>query len=260
MKKKVYRSLMELTKSPVQSWGIRKFTTSRVSKPLIRSFANVYKINLDESKNKVTEFDTLQSLFIRELKPGLRQVAEGHETIVSPVDGTLSETGGISEDATFTIKGQTYDVNELVGLEETGKRYLGGRYMLFYLSPTDYHRIHSPVEGEIVKTWALGNHSSPVNPLALSLGDKVLAKNYRLLTEVSTEEDQRVCIVKIGALNVNSIHPRRAMANGTVLKGEEMAYFSFGSSVMLLFEKGMVAEPLLQGKVKYGEAVATITK
>jgi phosphatidylserine decarboxylase len=46
-----------------------------------------------------------------------------------------------------------------------------------------------------------------------------------------------VAVVKVGAMFVNSIETTH---QGTELeKGEEMAYFSFGSTVVLLFEKGI---------------------
>ncbi len=252
---------MELTKNPLQSWGIKTFARSRASKPLVRSFTKVYNINLDESARNLEDFENLQSLFIRKLDPSARTVDPATKSIVSPVDGTLSEVGEIQSDATFTIKGQTYDVSELVGLEKTSARYLGGTYMLFYLSPTDYHRIHSPVNGRIRKTWALGKHSSPVNPLGLALGDRVLAKNYRLLTEMKTKQDKCVCIVKIGALNVNSIHTSTALENEHLDKGEELAYFSFGSSVILLFEKGSIelnSSSRADGKVQHGSPIGKI--
>ncbi|PYZ98727.1 phosphatidylserine decarboxylase [Alteribacter lacisalsi] len=257
MKKQLYRSLMELTKSPVQSWGIRTFARSRASRPLVRSFARVYNINMEEAKERVENFNTLQSLFIRELAPDVRPVCTSTSSIVSPVDGLLAETGQISQNAAFFIKGQMYDVRDLVGLPNTSRRYIGGTYMLFYLSPTDYHRIHSPVEGTVLKTWALGKHSSPVNPMGLALGDRVLAKNYRLLTEVRTPGDKHMCVVKIGALNVNSIHPDNSLKGEEIGKGEEMAYFSFGSSVILLFEEGMIQDPETDVRaVKQGQPIA----
>ncbi|WP_171051722.1 phosphatidylserine decarboxylase [Alteribacter natronophilus] len=259
MKKQLYRSLMELTKSPLQSWGIRTFAQSRASRPLVRSFAKVYNINMEEAKEKVENFDSLQSLFIRELAPGSRTVCTNADSVVSPVDGFLADTGRIDETASFFIKGQPYDVRELVGLKNTSSRYIGGKYMLFYLSPTDYHRIHSPVDGTVLKTWALGRHSSPVNPVGLALGDRVLAKNYRMLTEMKTPEGKHACVIKIGALNVNSIHPHISIKEGKMEKGQEMAYFSFGSSVMLLFEDGMIEEnDPLERPVKQGEPIAQI--
>lgn len=46
-----------------------------------------------------------------------------------------------------------------------------------------------------------------------------------------------MAVVKVGAMFVNSIEMTHG---GTVLeKGEEMAYFTFGSTVVLLFEQGI---------------------
>ena len=51
-------------------------------------------------------------------------------------------------------------------------------------------------------------------------------------------DGEHMALVKVGAMFVNSIellHER-----DTVQKGEEMAYFTFGSTVVLLFEKDMI--------------------
>ena len=106
--------------------------------------------------------------------------------------------------------------------------------MILYLSPSHYHRIHSPVTGKIVNNGHLGVKSYPVNKMGLKYGDRTLAKNYRMITEVKYRI-WHIAIVKVGAMFVNSIE---MIHKGTKLeKGGEMAYFSFGSTVVLLFEK-----------------------
>ena len=111
-----------------------------------------------------------------------------------------------------------------------------GTYMILYLSPSHYHRIHSPVKGTIVKQWSLGSKSYPVNKMGLKYGVRTLAKNYRMITEVNTDYGH-TAIVKVGAMFVNSIETTHT--GSKLEKGEEMAYFSFGSTVVLVFEKGI---------------------
>ncbi|MDV2887664.1 phosphatidylserine decarboxylase, partial [Alkalihalophilus pseudofirmus] len=99
-----------------------------------------------------------------------------------------------------------------------------------------YHRIHSPVDGTVTKQWTLGRKSYPVNKWGIKYGVRTLAKNYRVITEVKTVTGH-VAIVKVGAMFVNSIET--TYKGSELVKGKEMAYFTFGSTVVLLFEKGI---------------------
>ncbi|MBU9722546.1 MULTISPECIES: phosphatidylserine decarboxylase [Bacillaceae] len=235
MKKQLYKTMVELTQNPIYTKMIKTFTKSKVSGRLNHSFSKVYQINHGEMEREIHEYATLNDFFVRKLKPGSRPIAS--DCVVSPVDGKLSQVGTITEDATFHIKEKDYKLGTMLGLESSTQRYLGGTFMLFYLSPKDYHRIHSPLTGRLVKRWALGKYSEPVNQMGLLLGKEPLANNYRLITELE-HKDRRMAMVKIGALNVNSVHPTHHKKEVEV--GEELAYFSFGSSVILLFEKGMI--------------------
>ena len=206
---------------------------------------------------EMAEYKTINDLFIRKLKEGYRPVSTEKNIIVSPVDGLLSEAGIVHENATFHVKGKDYSINKMLGLENTWKRYVGGTFMLFYLGPKDYHRMHSPVNGSVIKRWALGTYSDPVNQIGLMFGKDALANNYRLITEFETDEKERIAMVKIGALNVNSVHFTHL--NESVEMGKEIAFFSFGSSVILLFEKNTM-QPVFDLEkqnilVKQGETI-----
>ena len=61
-----------------------------------------------------------------------------------------------------------------------------------------------------------------------------LSKNYRTITELQHGQFC-VAIVKVGAMFVNSIVITNEAKH--LEKGQEFAYFSFGSTVVLLFEK-----------------------
>jgi phosphatidylserine decarboxylase len=85
-------------------------------------------------------------------------------------------------------------------------------------------------------------------------GVRPLSKNYRVITELKTDYGF-MSVVKVGAMFVNSIeitHPQSEL-----IKGEEMAFFSFGSTVILLFEKGIFQMDTFQTpcEVKMGERI-----
>lgn len=237
MLKWLYRLMIELTNHAISAKFIAFFTKSRLSAWLIPSYAKVYEINQDEMEKSLRYYKTLQQLFIRKLKADARPIDETPNSIISPVDAVIEEIGTISEQKNIVVKGKTYSISEMLGSEAIAEKYLNGLFIILYLSPSHYHRIHSPISGVITRQWALGKRSYPVNRLGLKYGKKPLSKNYRMITEIS-DGGKHLAVVKVGAMFVNSIeltHP-----NEHLIKGQEMAYFSFGSTVVLLFEKDSV--------------------
>ncbi|KXG11359.1 Phosphatidylserine decarboxylase proenzyme [Anoxybacillus sp. P3H1B] len=237
MLKWLYRFMIELTNHAVSSKFIAFFTKSRLSAWLIPSYAKIYRINQEEMEKSLNHYKTLQQLFIRKLKEGARPIDEAEDSIISPVDAVIEDIGIISEQKDITVKGKQYSIPEMLGSDALAEKYLNGLFVILYLSPSHYHRIHSPISGVVTRQWSLGAKSYPVNRLGLKYGRRPLSKNYRMITEVNSD-GKHVAIVKVGAMFVNSIeltHP-----HDQLIKGQEMAYFSFGSTVVLLFEKDSV--------------------
>jgi phosphatidylserine decarboxylase len=232
----LYRLMIELTNGRWTSAILKRFARSRISRFVVPSFAKVYHLNQEEMEKGLSEYLTLHDLFIRTLKKEVREIDKSHDAVVSPVDAVIEDIGIIRETRDIIVKGKIYSIEEMLGDSETLAKYLNGTYMILYLSPSHYHRIHSPVDGTVIKQWTLGSKSYPVNKWGLKYGRHTLAKNYRVITEVKTAFGH-VTIVKVGAMFVNSIE---TIHKGSELKkGEEIAYFSFGSTVVLLFEKNV---------------------
>jgi len=232
----LYRLLIELTNGRWTSVVLKKFARSRVSRFVVPSFARIYQINLEEMEKGLSGYPTLHDLFVRTLKKEARKIDPQMDSVVSPVDAVLEDVGKIKETSDIMVKGKTYSIGEMLGDPDSLSKYLNGTYMILYLSPSHYHRIHSPVNGTVTKQWELGSKSFPVNKWGLKYGRATLSKNYRVITEVKTNYGH-AAIVKVGAMFVNSIETTH---KGSELeKGGEMAYFSFGSTVVLLFEKGI---------------------
>jgi len=230
----LYRFMIELTNGRWTSVILRRFARSSVSRFMIPSFAKIYHLNREEMEKELSDYPTLHDLFVRTLKKEARVIDNSEETVVSPVDAVIEDVGQIKETSDILVKGKTYSIEEMLGDQELLAKYIHGTYMILYLSPSHYHRIHSPVNGIVTKQWTLGSKSYPVNKLGLKYGVRTLAKNYRVITEAKTDYGH-VAIVKVGAMFVNSIETTH---KGSELeKGSEMAYFSFGSTVVLLFEK-----------------------
>jgi phosphatidylserine decarboxylase len=252
-----YRLMIELTNGRWTSGILRRFAHSRVSRVVVPSFAKIYHLNQAEMEKGLSEYPTLHDLFVRTLKKEARVINPSRDSIVSPVDAVIEDIGQVKATSEITVKGKTYSIEEMLGDKELLNKYINGTYMILYLSPSHYHRIHSPVDGIVTKQWTLGSKSYPVNKWGLKYGVRTLAKNYRVMTEVNTEHGH-VMIVKVGAMFVNSIETTH---KGSQLeKGGEIAYFSFGSTVVLLFEKDIfqVDSDLHTPKeIKVGEKLGT---
>lgn len=191
-------------------------------------------MNQSDSKHEFSSFATLHDLFTRSLQTGARLIAEGEQSVSSPVDGVLEDYGSIGADKTIIVKGKMYSIKEMLSNDGALQKYIGGKYIVLYLSPSHYHRIHSPISGKVLQRWTLGQKSYPVNKWGMKYGKTPLSKNYRMITEIQHEQCC-VAIIKVGAMYVNSI----TITNEAkfLRKGQEFSYFSFGSTVVLLFEK-----------------------
>lgn len=257
IKQKLFRSFVELANSPIQSAVLKNFTCSPISRFMIPSFVQYYQINVEEMEKPLAQYKTLHELFTRHLKKEARPIDLSPTSIISPVDGTLAYCGRISSDHRFHVKNQWYTLPEMLGGFEEAKKYKNGTYMIFYLSPTNYHRIHSPINGAVLNHWILGGKSCPVNDWGVIYGERPFSKNYRHITELDYHQ-KKIAIVKVGALNVNSIEVTNL--DSTYKKGDEVGYFSFGSTVILLFEEHLI-EPCpysLPHTIQMGEKIGEL--
>ncbi|UTT42181.1 phosphatidylserine decarboxylase [Exiguobacterium aurantiacum] len=256
IKSRLYQTLFELNATPVIAKRLRAFAESPASRTFIPSFAKTYQINLDEAAEPIEAYPSLHAFFTRHLKDGVRPIDASLDSIVSPCDGKLSIVGDITDDSRFEVKGQSYTLAELLGSQQEARRYAGGTVCVLYLSPRDYHRVHVPLAGRVLSHYELGDRSAPVNDIGLTETVRPLSRNYRRVTRFETAAGLYEHIM-VGALNVNTIE--WTLNGDRASKGEEVGYFSFGSTVILCFEKGRVTiDPTKIGPVRLGEVIGTM--
>ena len=251
----IYRSMIDLLNRKSISQLLAIFSKSKISRFFIPIYSKVYQLNLLEMEKPLKEYKTIHDLFTRKLQKGARLIDENPLSVISPVDAILQEYGIIDDHHCIKVKGKDYFITEMLGGTEKVQKYRNGTYMIFYLSPSHYHRIHSPVSGRISNQWSIGTKSYPVNHFGLKYGKRPLAKNYRMITELEYNEGT-VAVVKVGAMYINSIV--KLSTENHLRKGEEMAYFSFGSSVVLLFQaETFMKEETLKtpSQIKVGECI-----
>ena len=209
-------------------------------------------------------FPSFDAFFTRTLKPGMRRVSS--DALVSPSDGELSCVGRIDGAGRIFVKGQPYDVGELIGDPRDAGRYTGGEFAVVYLAPRDYHRVHSPVDGVISLVRGVAGDLYPVNAIGERHVSQLFVRNQRAAIIIDTEGLGRVTAVMVGAVIVGRITvtgiPEPDVPPGlhtmnppiSTRKGVEIGIFHLGSTVVLLLEPGLsVVRPI--GPVRFGESL-----
>ncbi|WP_339294873.1 archaetidylserine decarboxylase [Paenibacillus sp. FSL W7-1279] len=259
MAKQLLRLMTELSSRKWLSRIMGHCSHSRLSRHLIPAFIRIYQIPAHEAEKEIHEYRSLNEFFSRRLKIGLRAIDDTADAMVSPVDATISAMCAVNAGTILSVKGQDYTLSELLAKSPRMENYINGYAFVLYLSPTDYHRIHSPVTGVQAESEHLKGRVYPVNDFAMTHIRHVLSRNERLITYIAHEFGE-VAVVKVGAMNVSSIR----YADENVKKyeiGDELAYFEFGSTVVLLTENGTFTprgdlEP--GSKVKMGELLGLL--
>lgn len=238
-----------------------KFAKSSMSKFLIPKFAKMYGIRIEDAEKELHEYSSLNDFFTRRLKEGLRQITSDTTQLISPVDCTITGMGEVDSGKLINVKGQDYIIQELLNHSPRVVNYKHGFYFVMYLSPSDYHRIHAPVTGNVIEKEHVPGKVFPVNDYALRNVGKVLSRNERLITYMQHDHGE-LCLVKVGALNVSSIQyidPKTKHLE----RGAEFAYFEFGSTVVLLLEADTFEcnkELMIGSKLQMGQSLGSIVK
>lgn len=221
----------------------------------IHTFAQQYGVNVDEAEKPLEEYETFGDFFVRRLKPGARPIEPGDDVVVSPVDGTVSQAGVAEDGKLIQAKGRDYTLAKLLDDEAEAKRFEGGAWTTIYLSPRDYHRIHAPLGGRILGWSYVPGQLWPVNRPSVRGVPELFAVNERAIVWMDTPLG-RVAVVAVGAtivgrivlafddLQTNQKQPARSVRYDepiAVEKGDEIARFEIGSTVILCFEPGKVA-------------------
>ena len=245
-----------------------------VKGPLIRAFAGAYGVDMQQAENPdLGSYASFNDFFSRPLKSGVRPIDARPGTVVSPADGAVSQAGIVREGKLIQAKGVGYSLEALAG-DCARPEYEGGPFMTVYLSPKDYHRVHLPVAGRLVKTCAIPGKLFSVNTQTEGEVEGLFAINERLAMEFETRHGPML-VVMVGALIVASI---RTVWNGSrspyrkrqvhtfdlpFRKGDEIGHFLLGSSVVMAFEQGRVElDPSLVAgsELRMGQAMGLAAK
>ncbi|MCE0850130.1 archaetidylserine decarboxylase [Pseudomonas asiatica] len=247
---------------------------------LITWFIKRYQVDMQAAElAHPDQYEHFNAFFTRALKPGTRPLDADAESVVSPVDGAISQIGTISDGQLFQAKGHTCNLVELLGGDiETASLFRDGEFATLYLSPGDYHRVHMPVSGTLLKMAHVPGHLFSVNPLTASRVPRLFARNERVVCLFDTEFGP-MAVVLVGAMIVASIQtswagivnpPGRKVTSCSYIaqdicleKGEEFARFRLGSTAIVLFAaKNVTWDLRLQAgsSVRMGSLIASNCK
>jgi phosphatidylserine decarboxylase len=226
----------------------------RLTTAVIRWFVGRYGVDMAEAANPdPASYPTFNEFFTRALKPGARPLAQAD--LICPVDGAISQFGAIGGERIFQAKGHDYTAAALVGGDGAlAAHFHGGHFATLYLSPKDYHRIHMPCDGRLLRMIHVPGELFSVNPATARGVPGLFARNERVVCVFDGEHGPWV-LVLVGATIVGSmttvwhgrVNPPRPGSlrewsytdQQIVLKqGDEMGRFLLGSTVVLLFPRG----------------------
>ncbi|MCF8177749.1 MAG: archaetidylserine decarboxylase [Sulfuritalea sp.] len=225
----------------------------RLTTGVIRWFVGRYGVDMSEAANPdIGSYSSFNEFFTRPLKDGARPLAGAD--IVCPVDGAISQFGAIELDQIFQAKGHHYSSAALVGGDgELAQQFENGSFATLYLSPKDYHRIHMPCDGRLIRMIHVPGELFSVNPATARGVPGLFARNERVVCVFDSQHGSFV-LVLVGATIVGSmatvwhgvVNPPRPSRlrewhyeDQQLLfkKGDEMGRFLLGSTVVMLFQK-----------------------
>ncbi len=229
---------------------------------------------LDESEleKPLEEFRSVNELFARGVRAECRPISADPDVLVSPVDGTVQDQGTLRNDTVLTIKGLRYTLDSLCPQIET-QPFRDGRFAIIFLSPRDCHRVFSPAEGVLERLVHVPGHRLLVHPTHQVPEFPVFALNERLVMQMATPFGKCLVIMVAGWGVGHITHPfrisRRFSARNVSVteldpprgfdRGEWMATFELGSTVILITEKDRITtsfinadDPLRFGQPLFG--------
>ena len=217
-------------------YGRKMYQPSSTKK--IESFVKQLNIDLSESQKSLSEFTSFNDFFYRKLKPNARPIEDG---FVAPGDGKLLAFENISDVAHFFVKGRKFTLSAFLNDVHLDETYKNASLIILRLAPNDYHRFHFPYAGVPSEITQIKGSYFSVSPIALANNfAKVFCENKREFCTLKTKDKGSVLIAPVGATMVGSILETYT-PHKDVNKGDEMGYFAFGgSTIVLLVDKDKI--------------------
>ncbi|KAK0211512.1 phosphatidylserine decarboxylase [Armillaria fumosa] len=197
-------------------------------------------------------FTTWDHFFTREIQPQARPVLfpENKTLIHSACESTVYRIQtGVKDHDQFWLKGQPYSVYDMLYRDNIAQSFIGGTVYQAFLSPQDYHRWRSPIDGTITRAEIVpGTYYAVLPDAGAEVGDPDLApgdphgaliRSQAWLTLSSTraiiyiQSDNPaiglVAFIAVGMAEVSTCTVS-VQTGQKVSTGEELGMFHFGGS------------------------------
>lgn len=261
--------------------GATRLRPTLLKDAMIRAFIRWFDVDMSQAVERdPAAYPHFNAFFTRALRPETRPVVSGPGEVACPVDGTISQLGGIADGRIFQAKGHDYGLEQLLGGQaERAAPFRGGSFATIYLSPRDYHRIHMPLDGNLREMVHVPGRLFSVSPATTRAVPGLFARNERVVALFDTDGGP-MAVVLVGAVFVAGIETawaglvsppagrvvRRWRYEGAdavhLRRGEELGRFNMGSTVIVLFGPEQVrwAEGLAHGTtVRMGQLLGRYT-
>jgi phosphatidylserine decarboxylase len=240
----------------------------------IAAFVRAYDVDLREVDVPPGGFRTFDDFFTRRLHVGARVVDPDPKALVSPADGRIEDLGEITAKGELIVKGQPYTVEALLGDPEAAAAYEGGHYFIVYLSPRDYHRVHSPTCGSVQWMRYVPGTLFPVNRIGTDFIPQLFARNERLAIVQEGVVHGIVTTIMVGAIGVGRIGLSfddvqtnrgdtpglRSYADSPIPRdrGDELGVFHMGSTAIVMTRPACKLDIVAQAgaSIRMGEVMA----
>jgi len=257
--------------SYAQAMGAFLDTPESLTPESLESMYNSPNYNMSDYICPHGGWKSFNQFFARNYKPGMRPVAAlcDQSIIVSPADAVFKGQWEIRTDSHITIKNLHWKVQELMEGSPYKDRFKNGIFTHSFLNTTDYHRQHTPVGGKVLEARViLGQVYLDVCAVPVehdTEGNCTLKGKRRLELpdDAGYEFTQArglvvletpiglVAILPMGMAQVSSVIVT-AEVGVTLRKGEEISYFQFGGSdIVMLFEASSNVSFTAQPDVHY---------
>ena len=225
-----------------------------------RWFVKQFKVDMSLAlEPDLDSYPNFNAFFTRALRADARPVVTDENLLACPVDGAISQLGTIKDGRIFQAKGRDYTLLELVGDDiKRAQQFEGGDFATIYLSPRDYHRIHLPIAGKLTAMTHIPGRLFSVSPSTARAVPRLFARNERVVAYFDTDIGP-LAMVMVGAIFVASIETvwagevtppagrqirhwdyDSAAPAHQFQKGDEIARFNMGSTVILLTGKNAI--------------------
>ncbi len=201
--------------------------------------------NLEEVQLPLKAFPSLGAFFVRRLREGARSFPDDPQCLPSPVDGAVQDFSSVCDASILQAKGRPYPLRELLGDSGSEIDFEGGYAWTIYLSPKDYHRIHTPVAARLTEATWIGGSRYSVAPRVLAARERVLSINERCVLRLESDRGPYFMVL-VGALNVGRIrvvgvppgHVGALEQPKELERGAELARFEMGSTIVMVWPPG----------------------